>query len=108
MKCRSQYDNWYKHLYTVPWPFKQLHTSILAKNDTNSICPNVQYLTVDVPCQNLSHRFPNIHTLTILPGCNLSHHNYIGFRRLRHLTIKNINIVPSSVIQHIHTSNYLF
>jgi hypothetical protein len=76
---------------------------MLANDDTTSVCPNVQYLTVDMPCTNLSLRFPNIQTLSILPGCDLSHDNYIGFRRLRHLTMNNINVVPSSVIRHIHT-----
>jgi hypothetical protein len=99
MKCRSDI---YKHLYTVPWAFQQLHTSMLADDDT-SVCPAVQSLIVDKVCTNLLHCFPNIDTLTILPDCNLSQDNYIGFRRLRHLTMNNINIVPSSVIRHIHT-----
>lgn len=103
MKCRVGSDNLSKHLYTLPWSFEQLHTSMLATDDTTSVCPNVRHLTVDVPCTNLSHRFPNVHTLTIIHECDLSQDNHIGFRRLRHLTMRNINIVPSSLIQHTHT-----
>ncbi len=103
MKYRSECDNLHKHLYTVPWSFEHLHTSMLANDDTSSVCSNVQYLTLDMPCTNISHRFPNIHTLNILPECNLSQDDYIEFRQLRHLIMNNINIVPSSVIRHIHT-----
>ncbi len=99
MKYRS---GLHKHLYTVPWRFQQLHISMLTDDDTN-VCPAVRSLIVDKVCTNLSNRFPNIDTLTILPDCNLSQDNYIGFRRLHHLTMNNINIVPSSVIRHIHT-----
>jgi hypothetical protein len=99
MKYRSGI---YKHLYTVPWPFQQLHTSMLVDDDTN-VCSAVRSLIVDTACTNLSHRFPNIDTLTILPNYNLSQDNYIEFRRLRHLIMTNINTVSSFVIRRIHT-----
>jgi hypothetical protein len=105
MKCRLESDKFYKHIYTIPWSFKQLDISMLADDDTNAVCPNVRYLTLDIPSTptNVSYRFPNIHTLTILPWCQLSHENYIGFRQLRYLTMKDINVVPLSIIQRIHT-----
>jgi hypothetical protein len=105
MKCRSKFDNLRKHLYTIPWSFKELDISMLADDDTTSVCPNVQNLTVDVSSNstNLLHRFPNIHSLTILPGCYHSYDDYIRFRQLRHLTMKDINAVPPSIIRRIHT-----
>jgi hypothetical protein len=103
MACRSTSDHLHKHLYTIPWSFEQLHLSMLAEDDTENICPNVQYLTVDVACTNLSHRFPNVHTLIVLPQSNLARDDFVGFRRLRHLTVDNMEMVPSSLTQHIHT-----
>ena len=78
---------------------------MLADDDTKSVCPNVRHLTVDVSSTsiNLSHCFPNLDSLTILRGCHLSHNDYFGFRHLRHLTMKDINVVPSSIIRRIHT-----
>ncbi|CAF4666385.1 unnamed protein product, partial [Rotaria sp. Silwood2] len=64
--CGKPSNGFYSHLYTVPWSFKELETSMLANEDTMSICPNVLDLTVDKPCSNLSQRFPKINTLTIL------------------------------------------
>jgi hypothetical protein len=105
MKCHLESDSLHKHIYTIPWSFKQLDISMLADDDINTVCPNVRYLTFDIPSTStyLSHRFPNIHTLIILPECQLSHDDYIGFRQLRYLTMKDINAVPSSIIRRIHT-----
>lgn len=105
MKCRLEPNSSDKHLYTVPWPFKQLCLSTLADDDTNSICPNVQYLTLDISSTSsyLSRRFPNFHTLNILHGRHLLHDDCLRFRRLRHLTMGNIDLVPSSIIRRIHT-----
>ena len=103
MKYMTNLDNLQKHLYTTPWPFEHLDISMLAKDDTLSICSNVQHLTVGKSCSDLSSRFPNIHTLIISPDCHLPPNSFIGFRRLRHLTMSNINTVPSSVMQRIHT-----
>jgi hypothetical protein len=103
MNCRSTSDYFRKHLYTIPWSFEQLHLSLLAEDDTESICQNVRYLTVDVACRNLSHRFPNVHTLTVLPQSNLSSDDIVGFRHLRYLIADNMEIVPSPLKRHIHT-----
>ncbi|CAF3139501.1 unnamed protein product, partial [Rotaria sp. Silwood2] len=81
------------YLYTIPWSFEQLDISTLADDDTISICPNLRYLTVDVPCTNLSRRFPNIHMLNVLTECNVSPDNYMEFRRLRHLKTVKVKIV---------------
>ncbi|CAF3745261.1 unnamed protein product [Rotaria sp. Silwood1] len=103
MACRSTSDNLQKHLYTIPWPFEQLHLSMLADDDTESICPNVQHLIVDVGCINLSRRFPNVHTLIVLPQSNLTRDDFVGFRHLRHLTADNIEMASSPLTRHIHT-----
>jgi hypothetical protein len=105
MKCRVESNNLHKHLYTIPWSFKELKISMLADDDTNTVCPNVRYLTLNISSTStyLSRRFPNIHTLIVRPECHLFHDDYLGFRQLRHLTMKNINIVPSSIIRRIHT-----
>jgi hypothetical protein len=84
-----------KYVYTVPWSFEKVNTSMLANDDTNSICPNVRILTVDMCCSILPHRFQNIHTLIILPQYDLTRHDCDGFRRLRHLTTANIETVSS-------------
>jgi hypothetical protein len=102
MACGSQAGTSQKHLYTVPWSFEQLNISMLARNDTASVCPNVRKLTVDVPCNNLSHRFPNVHTVTILSEENLSRDDCAQFSRLHHLITTNINMVPFPA-RHIHT-----
>ena len=98
----SQEDDSSKHVYTIPWSFEQLTLSMLAEDDTKSVCPNVRQLIVDVPCKNLFHRFPNIHTLIILDNDNFSNDDYIPFRQLRYLETTNINMVSSSAF-HIHT-----
>lgn len=103
MKYMTNSNNFQKHLYTIPWPFEHLDISILANDDTSSICSNVQHLTVGKSYSDLSSRFPNLHTLLISPDCHLPSNSFIGFRRLRSLTISNINTVPSSVILRIHT-----
>ncbi|CAF3540554.1 unnamed protein product [Rotaria sp. Silwood1] len=97
--CGMTSNDFYSHLYTVPWSFKELKTSMLANEDTMSICPNVLDLTVDKSCSNLSQRFPKINTLTVLCKCEFSSGN---FPRLRHLTIRNIEVV-SMIGSHIHT-----
>lgn len=98
----SSEDNSSKHVYTIPWSFEQLTLSMLAKDDTKSICPNVRQLTVDIPCKNLSRRFPNVHTLINLDNENLSENDYIQFRQLRYLETTNINMISSSAF-HLHT-----
>jgi hypothetical protein len=82
---------------------EELRTSMLADNDTASVCANVRNLTVDIPCANLSRRFPNIHTLTILPASDLSRDDCAGFRRLRRLTTVNIDMIPSPAVCRIRT-----
>ncbi len=111
MKCRLTSNNLRKHLYTIPWSFKQLNISMLAEDDIHTVCPNVQYLTVDISSTYtyLSNRFPNIHSLTILPECRLSYDgDYLGFCQLRHLTMKDINVVPSAIIRRIHTMTLFY
>jgi len=103
MACRSTSDNLHKHLYTIPWSFEQLHLSMLAEDDTESICPNVQYLTVDVPCTNLPYRFPNVHILIVQRQSNLARDDFVGFRRLRNLTADNMEMIPSPLPRNIHT-----
>ncbi|CAF3549627.1 unnamed protein product [Rotaria sp. Silwood1] len=100
---KSKFNSLCTHFYTIPWSFEQLEISMLADDDTISICPNVRYLTVDVPCTNLSRRFPNIHTLNVLHECNFSNDDHVEFRRLRHLKTTNINMVPFLPTKYIHT-----
>lgn len=104
MKCtlNPNVSPW-KSLYTVPWPLIDLYISSLAEDDTASICPVVETLIVDKVYSNAAQRFPNIHTLKIEPDCCLPSDEYLGFHRLRHLTMTSINQVPSSVIQRLHT-----
>jgi hypothetical protein len=102
MACGSQLDSSHKHVYTIPWSFEQLDVSMLAKNDTTSVCPNVRELTVDVPYKNLAQRFPNIHTLIVLSEENVSRNDCVQFRRLDQLLTTNINMVPSPA-RRIHT-----
>ncbi|CAF2788225.1 unnamed protein product [Rotaria sp. Silwood2] len=74
---------------------------MLAEDDATSVCSKVVSLIVDVPCHgmNLSHRFPNIHTLTVLS----THKPDLGnFRRLRHLVTNNMELV-SCLAQRINT-----
>lgn len=103
MKCRLSSNSLHKHLYTIPWTFKQLDLSIL--NNDHCISTNVRYLTVDVhPTSiHLSRRFPNIYSLMLLSQYRLSYDDYLGFRQLRHLTMRDIHTVPSKIIQRIHT-----
>ena len=104
MKYYSQWNNTaWKFVYTIPWPLPVLYISTLTNDDTTSICPVVQTLIIDKVCSNISHRFPNIVTLLIQPGCSLPSDDYTAFRRLRHLTTTNITQVPSSVLQRLHT-----
>ena len=104
MKDYSQWNNTsWKFVYTIPWPLPVLYISTLTNDDTTSICPVVQTLIIDKVCSNISHRFPNIVTLLIQPGCSLPSNDYTAFRRLRHLTTTNITQVPSSVLQRLHT-----
>ncbi len=98
MTCRTESDTFRKHLYSVPWSFEHLDLSILANDDTSSVCPNVQHLTMDVPTSNLSSRFPNVHTLNIVPGCDVSHDQLIGLHHVRHLSMRNISMAPPSLI----------
>ncbi|CAF3607368.1 unnamed protein product [Rotaria sp. Silwood1] len=100
---KSKSNSLCTHFYTIPWSFEQLEISMLADDDTISICPNVRYLTVDVPCTNLSRRFPNIHTLNVLHECNFSNDDHVEFRQLRHLKTTNINMIPFLPTKHIHT-----
>ena len=102
MKCHSEPSITHTHLYTVPYSFDKLYLSLLANDDT-SICPMVQTLIVDKVSSNVSQRFPNVHTLTIKSNYDLSKDDYIAFRQLRHLTIDNINQVPSSVIRRLYS-----
>jgi hypothetical protein len=78
------------------------HIDVGYKDDATGICHNVRELMVDIPCKNLSHCFPNIHTLTVPFEASLSHHDCAQFRRLRHLITTNINMLPSRA-RHIHT-----
>ena len=102
MKCHSKPSITRTHLYTVPYSFDKLYLSPLTNDDT-SICPMVQTLIVDKVSSNVSQRFPNVHTLTIESNCDLSKDDCIAFRQLRHLTINNINQVPSSVIRRLYS-----
>ncbi|CAF5046216.1 unnamed protein product [Rotaria sp. Silwood1] len=102
LACKLKSNGLCQYLYTIPWSFEQLDISMLADDDTISICPNIRYLTVDVPCTDLSRRFPNIHTLNVLVECNISGNDHEEFRRLRHLKTTNINMIlflPTKRIQ---------
>ena len=94
-------------LYTSPWAFEELDTSMLADDDIVSCCPNVEDLTVSKAQANLASRYPNIQTLRILQKNNLSHDDYINFRRLRHLITTNITLIPSPVGRNIHSLTLL-
>jgi hypothetical protein len=102
MACGSQLGNSHKHVYTIPWSSKQLKVSMLAKNDTTSVCPNIEELTVDVPYKNLAQRFPNIYKLIVLSEGNVSRNDCAQFRWLDQLLTTNINMVPSPA-RRIHT-----
>ena len=102
MKCHLESDSTRTHLYTVPYSFDRLSLSMLANDDTG-ICPIVQTLIIDKVSSNVSQRFPNIHTLIIESNCDMSKDDCIAFRQLRHLTINNINQVPSSVIRRLYS-----
>ncbi|CAF0937399.1 unnamed protein product [Adineta steineri] len=74
---------------------------MLAEDDTTSICPKADSLTIVGPYHdmNLSARFPNIRTLTVLTIETLDLHK---FRRLRHLITDNMELLPH-LTPRIHT-----
>ncbi|CAF3370437.1 unnamed protein product [Rotaria socialis] len=101
LTCKPKLNRSDNYLYTIPWSFEQLDVSLLADDDTISICPNVRYLTVDVPCTNVSRRFPNIRMLNVLSKCNVSFDDNMKFPRLRHLTAADVKIVSLLSIKNI-------
>ncbi|CAF1437903.1 unnamed protein product [Rotaria sp. Silwood1] len=107
LACKLKSNGLCQYLYTIPWSFEQLDISMLADDDTISICPNIRYLTVDVPCTDLSRRFPNIHTLNVLVEYNISGNDHEKFRRLRHLKTTNINMISFLPTKRIQTLTLL-
>ena len=103
MKFHSKLNNAHKHVYTIPWSFPEFSLSILADDDTTSVCPIVQTLIIDKVCSNISHHFPNIHTLIIHRDFNLCSNDWIAFHHLRHLTVPTIHQIPPSVIRRLYT-----
>ncbi|CAF4994460.1 unnamed protein product, partial [Rotaria socialis] len=101
LTCKPKLNRSDNYLYTIPWSFEQLDVSLLADDDTISICSNVRYLTVDVPCTNVSRRFPNIRMLNVLSKCNVSSDDNMKFPRLRHLTAADVKIVSLLSIKNI-------
>ena len=104
MRCSSNSDHSLSHLYTVPWAFDRLHTSMLATDDLTSVCAGIRYLTVDSACENLTMRFPNIQTLTLSPGYLPFANNNV---RLRHVTTSTISAVPSCIHPRLKTLTLL-
>jgi len=82
---------------------------MLADDDVNSICQNVKNLTLDTSSTSahLSRRYPNLYTLNIPSECQLFHDDHLGLRHLRQVTMKDINVLPSSIIKRIYTTHLI-
>lgn len=103
MKFRLESTSFFAHFYTVPWSFENLYLSMLSSDDQHITHENIRSLIIDNSLRFCSSRFPNVHTLYINNFSHLFPENFQGFTRLRTLTVNQLNLVPTCVIQRLHT-----